>query len=431
MPLPLILGAAAALAGTAGVGLGIHGGVKMKHANDKMKDAQRRDESNNRWLKNSNESCCKAMDSLGTNEIQMLSDFDRFSTLFEKIHNKPTFAQIELNGAKIDSFSPDELKKASVGASVLVGGLGGAVLGTMGGFAASGATTAAVMALGAASTGTLIADLSGVAATNATLAVLGGGTLAAGGGGVALGTTILGATTLGVGLLVGGIVFSVTGSSIEGKADDAWEQMQENEKKIKKVCNYLSTLEKTARRYNSSLQKLRSLYDNYMGKLSYIVTNNLEVDHVDWNKLSHSDKLVIENCVLIVGIIYNMCKVKLVNKSETKSGINKINNQDIKKAETEALQVYEMLSESITFEVEYHTKWGENIVLYTKTQTHRMNYHNDIWSITLVNAPMTEFSDYFYSVETYNKITRTEGKHHKLDNVTKEKEIHIRDTWND
>lgn len=33
MPLPFILGAAAAVAGVAGVGNAIHGGVKMKEAN--------------------------------------------------------------------------------------------------------------------------------------------------------------------------------------------------------------------------------------------------------------------------------------------------------------------------------------------------------------------------------------------------------------
>jgi hypothetical protein len=43
-----------------------------------------------------------------------------------------------------------------------------------------------VMQLGAASTGTLISSLSGAAATNATLAWLGGGSLAAGGGWIRL-----------------------------------------------------------------------------------------------------------------------------------------------------------------------------------------------------------------------------------------------------
>ena len=37
MPLPLILGGAAAIAGAVGVGSAVHGGVKMKQANDTMK----------------------------------------------------------------------------------------------------------------------------------------------------------------------------------------------------------------------------------------------------------------------------------------------------------------------------------------------------------------------------------------------------------
>ena len=42
MPLPFILGAAAAIAGVTGVGNAIHGGVKMKRANDTMKLANER-----------------------------------------------------------------------------------------------------------------------------------------------------------------------------------------------------------------------------------------------------------------------------------------------------------------------------------------------------------------------------------------------------
>lgn len=70
-----------------------------------------------------------------------------------------------------------------------------------GGFAAVGiigtpaVVTGAVTALCAASTGTAISSLSGAAASNAVLAWLGGGTLAAGGGGVAVGTVVLGAVT--------------------------------------------------------------------------------------------------------------------------------------------------------------------------------------------------------------------------------------------
>lgn len=137
----------------------------------------------------------------------------------------------------------------SVGAGVLLGGLSGAALGTAGGFAAAGATTAAVMALGTASTGTAIASLSGAAATNATLAALGGGALAAGGGGIALGTTILGATTLGMGLLVGGIIFNFTGNKLSAKADEAMEQMKKAKTEIDRICAYLESLHMTEERF--------------------------------------------------------------------------------------------------------------------------------------------------------------------------------------
>lgn len=334
MPLPLILGIAAALAGTTGVGLGIHGGVKMKQANDKLKEAQKRNDSNNARLERMNQSACKAMDILGENEMKVLSEFKLFSDLFEQIKNRPEFADIKIGNVSIPKFEGEEIKKASVGASVLIGGLGGAALGTAGGFAASGATTAAVMALGTASTGTAISALSGAAATNATLAALGGGSLAAGGGGIALGTTILGATTLGVGLLVGGVIFSCTGSKLSSKADKAWEQMISNEKKIIKICNYLFDLQRTAERYNATLLRMRSLYMKQLNKLRNIIESYNE-KHVNWQDLSLEEQIIIENMVLIVGVLYNMCKVQLVQKSCC-SNQNIINKTEINKAEKDA-----------------------------------------------------------------------------------------------
>ena len=183
MPLPLILGAAAAVAGLAGVGTGIHGAVKMKEANDTMKAADSRHKRNLTKFENQNKRTNGDMDKLGSLELKILKSFETFSDVFEKIQNKPEFKQYQKNGVNIPKYDGEELKKVSIGAGVLLGGIGGAALGTAGGFAAAGATTAAVMALGTASTRTAIASLSGAAATNATLASIGGGAIAAGGGG--------------------------------------------------------------------------------------------------------------------------------------------------------------------------------------------------------------------------------------------------------
>lgn len=345
MPLPLIIGIGAAVAGVSGVGLGIRGGMKMKDANDKLKKAQQRNENNGKRLERMNEIACKSMDILGNNEMRILADFQEFSDLFEQIKNRPNFAEITIGEVRIPEFKGEDIKKASVGASVLIGGLGGAALGTAGCFAASGATTAAVMALGSASTGTAIASLSGAAATNATLAALGGGSIAAGGGGIALGTTILGAATLGVGLLVGGAIFSFTGSSLSGKADEAWEQMEKNERKINEICNYLADLDRTAISYNTLLSKMKYHYNRQLIKMRKIVYQNEVNSKVEWNSLSFEDKRIIENMVLIVGVLYNMCKVQLVNKVSG-SEYNSINKQAINKAKMDANTVLKQMEDA-------------------------------------------------------------------------------------
>lgn len=173
MPLPLILGIGAAVAGVAGVGTGIHGAVKMKEANDTMTEAKTRHELNIKKFEKQNKSTTASMDSLGKLELDILHTFGEFSDVFEKIQNRPVFAEYHKDGVKLPTYDGEKIKEVSVGAGVLLGGLGGAGVGAAGGFAAAGATTAAVMALGTASTGTAIASLSGVVATNATLAALG------------------------------------------------------------------------------------------------------------------------------------------------------------------------------------------------------------------------------------------------------------------
>ena len=336
MPLPLILGIGAAVAGVAGVGSGIHGAVKMKEASDTMQEAKNRHERNIRKFEEQNKYTTISMDKLGKLELDILHTFGEFSDVFEKIQNRPVFAEYNKNGVKLPTYNGEKLKEVSVGAGVLLGGLGGAGLGTAGGFAAAGATTAAVMALGTASTGTAIASLSGAAATNATLAALGGGAIAAGGGGMALGTTILGATTLGVGLLVGGVIFNLVGGNLSDKADDAWREMIKAETEIEKICRYLKDLRELSNNYQKSLGEVNELYTMHLTELKRIVN---VWGHNDWNTFTDEEKRITENTVLLVGLLYSMCKVELVKKSTQKDGMNTINQADAKKAMENATHV--------------------------------------------------------------------------------------------
>ena len=326
MPLPLFLGIGAAIAGAVGVGSGVHGAVKMKEANDTMKAAENRHKGNVERFEKENKLTSTDMDKLGKLELEILNSFQTFSDVFERIKNKPQFDKYSKDGISLPKYDREEIRKASVGAGVLLGGLGGAALGTAGGFAAAGAVSAAGMALGTASTGTAIASLSGAALTNATLAALGGGAIAAGGGGMALGSTILGATTLGVGLLVGGVIFNITGGKLSEKADEAWAQMKKAEQEIDKICKYLYDLRNTSNKYYESLSSVNTVYKKRLDALVYVVKT---LNHNDWNLFSNYERELTENTVLLVGLLYDMCKVKLVLKSSDKNSMNTINTREI------------------------------------------------------------------------------------------------------
>lgn len=342
MPLPLFLGIAAAIAGAGGVGSGIYGAHKMVEANKTMKSAEERHDANMKKFNTKNTTTTKQMDCLGEKEMKILSTFEKFSDLFEQIKNRPEFDEVKIGEVSLPKYNGEELKKVSIGACALVSGLGGAALGTAGGFAAAGATTAAVMALGTASTGTAIASLSGAAATNATLAALGGGSLAIGGGGIALGTTMLGVATAGVGLLVGGVIFSLSGKSISNKADDAYDQMLQAEKQINSICNYLDKLMKTAKNYYGTLSAVENIYNQNLNNMDDLITKRQKID---WNEYSENEKMLIQNTVLLVGLLYKMCKVKLVLTSNEKDGINSINNEEINSVQTVAQNVLRDISE--------------------------------------------------------------------------------------
>ncbi|WP_326754756.1 helix-turn-helix domain-containing protein [Streptomyces hirsutus] len=120
--------------------------------------------------------------------------FLRFVELAESISGapepeRPSEEEIESTG-EIPTAIRIEAMSAGIANAIRGAAAGGAAGVAVGGAAAYGAFTAAAL-FGTASTGTAISTLSGVAATNATLAVLGGGTLAAGGAGMAGGTLLL------------------------------------------------------------------------------------------------------------------------------------------------------------------------------------------------------------------------------------------------
>ncbi len=335
MAIPVVvLGVIAGVGAAGGIGAGINGGIKTKKASDTMKETKERHKRNVERFDAHNTATTSKMDALGTLELEIISTFSKFVEGYDKIRNKPTtIKDVNLGDGDVLAYSPEELKKASIGAGALLGTLGGAATGTAAGLAAGGATTAAVMAFGAASTGTPIAALSGVAATNATFAFLGGGSIVAGGGGMALGSTMLGLSTAGVGILVGGIVFSITGKVLSDKAEEAHKQMLDAEVKINKIVAYLDELKIYGSNYLELLKDINGKYTMCLNSMLYTVDMK---GKTDYNEYTQDERDCVQNTRLLVQLLHKMCSVQLVTKTEADDEPNIINKSDINKMTSDA-----------------------------------------------------------------------------------------------
>ncbi len=145
-------------------------------------------------------------------------------------------------------------KIASVRAIEILGGIAKAGV--------TGASTAAaayglVGIFGTASTGTAIATLSGAAATNATLAWLGGGSLAVGGGGVTLGTLVLGGIVAGPALLLAGFFAQGKAGQIENEVKKNIAKMEIAEVKMDQQLAVLNVMLKRISELKSSTITIR------------------------------------------------------------------------------------------------------------------------------------------------------------------------------
>lgn len=105
MPLPLILGGAAAIAGAVGIGSAVHGGVKMKEANDTMKWAESKHRESITGFETQNKKTTADMDRLGKKELEILDSFQKFSSIFEQIHNRPEFKPYEKENVSIPAYN--------------------------------------------------------------------------------------------------------------------------------------------------------------------------------------------------------------------------------------------------------------------------------------------------------------------------------------
>lgn len=129
MALPIILGIGAAVVGATGVGKGISGGIKMKEANDTMEAAEFLQRRAVKRFETRNKETMELMDSIGQQELEILNSFEKFSGIIEKIQGRPEFKRYNKAKIKLPEYEKEKLIEVSVGAGVLLGGLGVVIFG--------------------------------------------------------------------------------------------------------------------------------------------------------------------------------------------------------------------------------------------------------------------------------------------------------------
>ncbi|MCY7332151.1 MAG: hypothetical protein LH649_05725 [Pseudanabaena sp. CAN_BIN31] len=224
-----------------------------------------------------------------------------------------------LEGINFSVQQINEYKAATMSAEkYLVGAVKSATAATAGYSGAIGLATS----IGAASTGTAISSLSGAAAWNATLAWFGGGAIAAGGGGMAVGTIVLGSITVVPALAIGGFFAAREGAKAMTKA-------REHEAQVNVAIAEMEVAKEFAQQVRSRITELRGVFEEINSRA--IVGLDYLEDHVsdaqiDADKFQQVGLLmkglieILKTPVLAPQGQLNLGVVKILDKYRTLSG---------------------------------------------------------------------------------------------------------------
>jgi hypothetical protein len=278
MPLPLIpiiLGGASLVAAALGIKKGVDAKSDFDSAEHWNKKAQSLYDEASDELKSAHDNAQKAMKILGKSKFGIYENsIIPFVEIFSKIKNidfKDSRLLEATNLPQITNAELNEIKQAALEMKEFVGG-GIAALGSGGlaGLAAYGS----VGLLGTASTGTAIGTLSGVAATNATLAWLGGGSLAAGGLGMAGGTVVLGGIVAGPVLAVGGMMLASKAEAAKYDAYANYDKAQLAAEQMKTATVAANGLQRRFKEINAVLNALNDRFAPLLTSLQELVLSN-------------------------------------------------------------------------------------------------------------------------------------------------------------
>lgn len=290
MPIPFIIVGATIAMGVSGVGLGAKGGYDQHRAQKLNRDSNQRAENAANRLEDLRIKCSKSLQDLGDEKLSVLNgSVTKFVDVFSQLKNVDFTGSEGLNElSKIQMGSKEfaEMRELTKFSSSL---LKGSATGIAGGALTAFGAYSAASALATASTGTAIASLHGVAATNATLAWFGGGSIAAGGAGMACGAAVLGGIVAGPALLCMGIIVgSKAGKNLENARANAYQTNEICEELENGSVECISIRRRCYMFYN-----LLARLDAYLTPLTFAMEDIINAEGADYSQFTDQSKKTI------------------------------------------------------------------------------------------------------------------------------------------
>ena len=316
MPLPfLLIGVAAAvLGGLYGVKKGVDAYSDFDEAEDTNEDARDIYDEATNSLERCRDKVKVKLERLGRQKVTLYEEtLTPFVAAFSRIKNVD-FNDLDMPDEFLEDIETDilDIGKISVQMSEAIGGGAGALgAGALAGLAAYGS----VGLLGTASTGAAIGGLSGVAATNATLAGLGGGSLAAGGMGMAGGAAVLGGIVAAPVLLVGGLLLA-------SKAAEAKENARSNLVKAESEAEVMQNAESAARAIGRMADQTRRVLQKLCGHLDkdVLALQRLVRVNNDYRTYDGGEKAVVIRAATVAVTLKNIAETPLLEEDGSVTG---------------------------------------------------------------------------------------------------------------
>lgn len=254
MPVPFIIGGVALALGATGLAKGAGALSDMSDAQDIGSRAERKHRKKLEEVDKARQNTNNELARLGKLKIDIFSNQMKHVV---DVVAKSTSKLEDFNEAVLDNQIPQLSNIVTNSLEIEKGLASGVASGVLVGMGAYGS----VGMLATASTGTAISTLSGVAATNATLAWLGGGSLAAGGFGMAGGTLVLGGIVSAPALAVMGFMAA---SKAEEALTEATKYSSNIDLKVAKLDEVIAVLEgidKSAKELQYALLKAVMVFE--------------------------------------------------------------------------------------------------------------------------------------------------------------------------